>query len=563
MDMKFNIKIPILLFILILVGSCSIASSSFVLFSFEDEQEFSNWKKETGAAFEMSDLFSTHGNYSLLFSVDKDAGYRWPSIYRNLPSTMRDWSSYTHLAFDFYNPMDVEVPLRLQIRIGSDGVWKSAKSTKCNVGKGTLTFPLSNIQLDLSKVTRITFYFADPTDNFQIYIDNIRLLRIPNSPKNIVARRVEDTNQVSIEWQAADPSEEEGKRAVGYRIYRSTSVPGDGNYEFLGETAETSWVDSGTDIHARYWYTVVSVNSFGDESEISEWLLVEKYNVITSFEFGEGGTKRETTVGVYIEITQDYVTDGENALLFQIDSESGQQCPTITLYDLSIKDWTRYSGIAFDYYNPMDVELPLRLEIRTNGGSCTLLEGTQFPPGNDSVVVSFQGINVDFENVTEILFYFSDPTVDYEIYIDNVRLFDDTPPLSPVEINAKRINGTPKVEIDWEAPSPASDGDLPIFYRIYRGIDSEFELEEPIVEVGGTITSWIDENAPTSKTYYIVTSVDKENNEGIPEPISVEAVGSISGRVFGDGELVAGASIYVEELNKTYETDTGVFSINY
>ena len=41
MDMKFNIKIPILLFILILVGSCSIASSSFVLFSFEDEQEFS------------------------------------------------------------------------------------------------------------------------------------------------------------------------------------------------------------------------------------------------------------------------------------------------------------------------------------------------------------------------------------------------------------------------------------------------------------------------------------------------------------------------------------------
>ena len=84
---------------------------------------------------------------------------------------MRDWSSYTHLAFDFYNPMDVEVPLRLQMRI-SDGVWKSAESTKCNVGKGTFTVPLSNIQLDLSKVNRITFYFADPTDNFQIYIDN-------------------------------------------------------------------------------------------------------------------------------------------------------------------------------------------------------------------------------------------------------------------------------------------------------------------------------------------------------------------------------------------------------
>ena len=84
MDMKFNIKIPILLFILILVGSCSIASSSFVLFSFEDEQEFSTLRAETGAA-EMSDLFSIMVITLFVFISTKTQVYSWASSSNQLP----------------------------------------------------------------------------------------------------------------------------------------------------------------------------------------------------------------------------------------------------------------------------------------------------------------------------------------------------------------------------------------------------------------------------------------------------------------------------------------------
>ena len=71
----------------------------------------------------------------------------------------------------------------------------------------------------------------------------------------------------------------------------------------------------------------------------------------------------------------------------------------------------------------------------------------------------------------------------------------------------------------------------------------------------------MDDENTVSETYYIVTSVDKENNEGIPEPISVEAVGSISGRVFVMGTSSC-ASIYVENWVK-HMKPIQVFSINY
>jgi len=94
---------------------------------------------------------------------------------------------------------------------------------------------------------------------------------------------------------------------------------------------------------------------------------------------------------------------------------------------------------------------------------------------------------------------------------------DDTvDPLPPVNLWANRV-AADRVELTWNTPEEASDGDLPILYQIHRSEVRVFVpgTENKLAEVPSqpTKVSWTDDTVePEKRYYYIVSSMDKVGN---------------------------------------------------
>jgi len=314
-------------------------------------------------------------------------------------------------------------------------------------------------------------------------------------------------------------------------------------------------------------YTVTSYNIFGDESLIYDEVVVQGFGMLTSFELVEEMGQWRSATGASYRRTTDYANEGDYSLHYEVD-KSKNQYPAIYYSVSPFNDWTGYTHIAFDYYNPMNVDAPLSLDIRDANKKRYITRTPLLSQNEGTIIVPITGpdIYINMANINEIVFMYGEPTENYSVYIDNIRLLDDIPPNSPSNLSASRINGTAKVEVSWTAPEAAADEDLAIRYKVYRGTSSGFELTVPLVEIDAINTFWIDENAPTdTQCYYVLTAVDKLGNESIedlPETV-VEAMGEISGCVLKNGDPLTGATVFIEELDRTYETNSsGNFTVD-
>jgi fibronectin type 3 domain-containing protein len=108
------------------------------------------------------------------------------------------------------------------------------------------------------------------------------------------------------------------------------------------------------------------------------------------------------------------------------------------------------------------------------------------------------------------------------LWIDDVWLSvvvdedDIEDPLSPMNLWANRVADN-KVELKWDTPGPASDGDLPVFYHIHRGEDRELipGEENRIASIYSQPDSnyFADNTVEVGKKYYyLVASMDKMGN---------------------------------------------------
>jgi hypothetical protein len=94
---------------------------------------------------------------------------------------------------------------------------------------------------------------------------------------------------------------------------------------------------------------------------------------------------------------------------------------------------------------------------------------------------------------------------------------DTIPPNAAVLLSAiTTVSG--RVNLVWSRPAPASDSDLPVYYRIYRSLSSSgvATAGNYIGRTVDTATTWVDANIPnTSPFYYSITGIDDSSNESI------------------------------------------------
>jgi hypothetical protein len=93
----------------------------------------------------------------------------------------------------------------------------------------------------------------------------------------------------------------------------------------------------------------------------------------------------------------------------------------------------------------------------------------------------------------------------FDISPRDVTQVDDIPPLAPLEIDG--APGPNNIQLSWGEPDPAGDGDIPLFYVIYRD-------NEKVAEVYGLEYNDIGLDESTAYDYQIY-SVDDANNRSI------------------------------------------------
>lgn len=107
----------------------------------------------------------------------------------------------------------------------------------------------------------------------------------------------------------------------------------------------------------------------------------------------------------------------------------------------------------------------------------------------------------------------------YPALVPTMPWLDSIPPLPPHDLKAAR---TPDgVELFWQPPGVALDGDGAISYVIYRAENRYPRLDDPRYIVGQCFrevaTRFVDKTAEPTKQYvYVVTAVDRLHNESRP-----------------------------------------------
>jgi uncharacterized protein (TIGR02145 family) len=108
-----------------------------------------------------------------------------------------------------------------------------------------------------------------------------------NPPASITAVET-SLSAITVSWSAVSG-------AIGYRVYRGTSV--DGGYEHVGTTASTSYTNTGLPINVTYYYWV-SVNSNAGEGPVSSSYASAKIDLMpgTFVDYRDDRTYKKITV---------------------------------------------------------------------------------------------------------------------------------------------------------------------------------------------------------------------------------------------------------------------------
>lgn len=160
--------------------------------------------------------------------------------------------------------------------------------------------------------------------------------------------------------------------------------------------------------------------------------------------------------------------------------------------------------------------------------------------GNKSMIFDQLRLNRNTPNCNGVVFFSSKSiTENYSGALDTLKndfyKYPALPPLMPWKdnvpphkpLNAELTADSFKIMLKWKKPEPASDGDLPKGYIVYKFIDDEkidisnpAKIAEIIYREKFSYTEKIDSSAEFTKLTFVVTSIDKLWNESEPsEPL--------------------------------------------
>jgi len=399
----------------------------------------------------------------------------------------------------------------------------------------------------------------------------------PLPPNSLWANRVA-VDKVELSWYPPQEASD-GDLPVLYKVYRSEVrdfEPSDDNFitDVPIQKEKIVWTDETAEPGKRYYYIVLSMDKVGNTAASSVAVanevprMSENLLLNGSFEEWEDGFPkhwRGRKDGIHEADPIDKV-DGE----FSVKITNTELSHYTSIYqDIKVKKNTDYVLVGWVKSENVVVGqggMGGKVLILKPGGSTHANYPPKFAGNNPWHHVWFPFNSGEYENLQVMLYLHQSSG---SIWFDNFYVYeyiDGTPPETPENFTANRINGTNKAELSWQRPQAAPDGDLPVNYRIYWGTEPNIPLttENMLIELPSTVLSWVHEGAPFNKIYYVLTAVDKAGNESDPTPIvSIPKTGSLQGRIVAaaDSSPLHGAEILIEELNLTYYTDSDGFFI--
>ncbi len=172
--------------------NAALLSFCLEVFSTEPLVDFENLNSANTSGFDIkvdsklmtikgSDLFATSGRNSLLIDSPKYDGKseRWPGFRINFPNS--DWTDYDRVSIDCYNPKDYSQIIKLMIYDSSDKK-KRVNPVFLLPGNSVTRQIVSLGKLKRNQINVLHFYVAEPKNQVDVFIDNIRLLK-PGEPE--------------------------------------------------------------------------------------------------------------------------------------------------------------------------------------------------------------------------------------------------------------------------------------------------------------------------------------------------------------------------------------------
>jgi len=169
------------LLLLLAALACSQPRWSGVLFDFESEAELDEFRWKCGQLFSLTEEHATHGRHCLRLEVRPVAKYSGlrPGL------TNHDWSNFSALCFDAYNPQGqpVRVTVRLDdVRDRADYGDRFNHAVILAPGFSRVRLPLAGLttsngrrRLDLADIWALRIFMARPPRPTVLYLDYLHL----------------------------------------------------------------------------------------------------------------------------------------------------------------------------------------------------------------------------------------------------------------------------------------------------------------------------------------------------------------------------------------------------
>lgn len=179
--MGFTLKNVIIISSILCMIACQGGpAGQFVLSDFESESDLDRVQWRCHTLFSLSDEHVTNGRKSLKLELYPSD---YPGMAFELP--MHNWSGYTMLALDIYNPQ--EEVIALAMRIDDRKEYPSFddrynNSFHLKPGMNHLNIPLATMatsgtkrNINLSTIHRFLIFMAQPQKKHILYIDHVHL----------------------------------------------------------------------------------------------------------------------------------------------------------------------------------------------------------------------------------------------------------------------------------------------------------------------------------------------------------------------------------------------------
>jgi hypothetical protein len=157
--------------------------------SFETKYDLYQWNLRGNVSTAITDSYSTDGNYSLSINFKKyeTGSEEYPGIILTKENGLQsDWSELGLLTFDYFNPLPVDIPLSFRV-YHSEG--SLPVKTTLAPGRGTGKVVVEGISS--KEVARLFIYIVGPKQEYNFYIDNLRVIPKPKGePLQIVGNVV-------------------------------------------------------------------------------------------------------------------------------------------------------------------------------------------------------------------------------------------------------------------------------------------------------------------------------------------------------------------------------------